>query len=273
MLPQTASCVLDRIRSDLYDLRMPKFSPPIGLQQEFFAKLVNAEEFAALFRGLTDVHFYMKDAQSRFMAANSASLQRYGLSAENELVGKTDFDLHPPALAEAYVAEDRQVMQSSRSLHNKSWLVYDHLGVQKWYLCTKTPLLDRRDRVAGIAASMQPLDNLSAAANPFRQLTPAVEHVLAHFAEKLRMETLAQLVGLSVSQLDRRFNALLQTTPSQYIQRVRINEACSRLSKTMDSVSDIAAACGFYDQAQLTRLFKRHTGITPTAYRRRFGMP
>jgi len=239
----------------------------------FFDALVNAEEFACLFQGLTDVHFYMKDSGSHFMAANSASLQRYGLSDEAELIGKSDFDLHPPALAEAYVAEDQQVMQSREPLRNKTWLVYDHLRVQKWYLCTKAPLLDRRGKARGVAASMQPLDNLTAAVNPFRELTPVIEHVLTHFADKLRMESLANLVSLSVSQLDRRFNALLQTTPSQYVQRVRINEARSRLSKTEQAVSDVAADCGFYDQAQLTRLFKRHTGMTPTAYRRRFGMP
>lgn len=242
-------------------------------QRQFFDGLVNAGKFACLFQGLTDVHFYMKDADSCFMAANSASLQRYGLSAETELIGKTDYDLHPPVLAEAYIAEDQQVMQSREPLRNKTWLVYDHLRVQKWYLCSKAPLLDRKGKAQGVAASMQPLDNLSAVANPFRELTPVIEHVLTNFSEKLRMENLAALVGLSVSQLDRRFNALLQTTPSQYVQRVRINEARSRLSKTEQSVSDVAAACGFYDQAQLTRLFKRHTGMTPTAYRRRFGLP
>jgi AraC-like DNA-binding protein len=272
IVPQRLETVLDRLSQDLYYLRMDSHFQKVGEQRRFFARLVHPEAISSLFEGLTDVHFYLKDADSRFMAANPASLQRYGFADETELVGLTDYDLHPPAMAAAYVEEDRQVMQTGQPMRDQTWLVYDHLRVQRWYLCTKAPLLGRSGKAVGVAASMQPLDQLPKAANPFRELTPAIEHVLENFSTQIRMDSLAGLVGLSVSQLDRRFLAHLQTSPSQYIQRVRINEARNRLSKTQESISGISGQCGFYDQAQLTRLFRKHTGMTPTDYRRRFGM-
>ncbi|MDG2125865.1 MAG: AraC family transcriptional regulator [Verrucomicrobiales bacterium] len=257
---------------DLYYLRMGgKDLDTDEIQRRFFAKVVAGREILGLFDHLEGVHFFAKDAESRFVAANYATLARDGISSEREIVGKTDYDFHPPVMAASYVEEDRRVMASRVVLPKQIWLVYDHLRIQRWYQSTKVPLVGRDGEVLGLAGAMQPLEVIGAGRHAFRELTPAVDFVLANYDGKVRIEALAELVGLSISQFDRTFRKLLGMTPSQYVVRVRINAARSLLSQTEMPVGEVAAECGFYDQSQLARLFKRATGMSPSGYRGRFG--
>jgi AraC-like DNA-binding protein len=60
-------------------------------------------------------------------------------------------------------------------------------------------------------------------------------------------------------------------TPRELIVRMRVQHACDALRETSTSLADIALESGFYDQSSFTRQFKKHLGITPGEYRRRFG--
>ncbi len=50
--------------------------------------------------------------------------------------------------------------------------------------------------------------------------------------------------------------------------KCRIREACARLRTGRHSVARVAFDLGFCDQSNFTRHFRRHTGVTPTAYLR-----
>jgi AraC family transcriptional regulator len=56
-------------------------------------------------------------------------------------------------------------------------------------------------------------------------------------------------------------------TATQYVLRVRVDRAADLLVDTDHSIADIAAECGFSDQANLTRLFGRLIGETPARFR------
>lgn len=243
---------------------------PKEAARSFFSTVVDTNGMIELFRTLPNVHFFAKNASGEFMAANTPSLLRNGMSTEAEIIGKTDFDFHPKELAEAYRAEDRQVMSSRQPLLNQVWLVYDHLKIQQWFMSSKIPLLNSNDEAIGIAGAMHPLENSD---NPsvYKPFAEAINFVLKHYDRKLRITELAEMSKLSVSQFDRRFRKVFGMSPTQYISRVRINAARNRLSLTDLSVAEIAYQCGFYDQAQLSRYFKRLTGMTPTSYRKKFG--
>lgn len=263
---------MHRREIDLYHLRMgDKEVDADDLQRRFFARVVGGRGMLGLFDHLEGVHFFAKDAESRFVAANYATLVRGGISSEREIVGKTDYDFHPPVMAASYVEEDRRVMASRMVLPKQIWLVHDHLRIQRWYQSTKVPLFGRDGDVVGLAGAMQAIEAIGEGRHAFQELTPAVDFVLANYDGKVRIDALAALVGLSVSQFDRTFRKLLGMTPSQYVVRVRINAARSLLSQTGRPVGEVAAECGFYDQSQLARLFKRATGMSPSGYRGRFG--
>jgi len=56
---------------------------------------------------------WLKDADSRILAANTAYANMVGVASRAELIGKTDFDFFPPELAQEYVDGDKQAMQST----------------------------------------------------------------------------------------------------------------------------------------------------------------
>lgn len=236
----------------------------------FFQDLRSAAEIVRLLDWTPEVHFFAKDRAGRFMAVNRASLQRHGLTSEDQIIGKTDFDFHPPSMAAAYVAEDRGVMESGEPLTEQRWLVYDSAGTQRWFLSTKHPLFGRSGEVIGIAGLMRPLASSPFLHSGYSELKSAIDRVLEHHAEKLVVTDLAKMVGLSVSQFERKFKAQFGMTPTSFITLARVNAARAMLAQGTESLGEVAHRCGFYDQSQFSRLFKRETGITPKEYRNFF---
>jgi AraC family transcriptional regulator len=92
--------------------------------------------------------------------------------------------------------------------------------------------------------------------------------IASGLAEPLPMADLASAVRLSTSHFSRAFKASFGMTPHAYILRRRVERAQDMMRTTAEPLSQIALACGFCDQAHLSRLFHRATGITPAAWRR-----
>ncbi len=79
---------------------------------------------------------------------------------------------------------------------------------------------------------------------------------------------LAQELALSVSQLNKKLKAIVDYPSSTYILNIKLSHAKKLLINTNKSISDIATDCGIYDINYFSRVFKRHTGLTPTQFRR-----
>lgn len=81
---------------------------------------------------------------------------------------------------------------------------------------------------------------------------------------------LAHKTGLSQRNFTRRFRAATGIAPLEYVQLIRIEEAKQLLETGRLSVEDAGYAVGYDDPTSFGRLFKRRTGLTPAAYRRKF---
>ena len=79
---------------------------------------------------------------------------------------------------------------------------------------------------------------------------------------------LSEELALSVSQLNKKLNAISGYPSSTYILRVKLSNAKKLLSNENKTIGEVAAECGIYDVNYFSRVFKRHTGFTPTQYRR-----
>lgn len=79
--------------------------------------------------------------------------------------------------------------------------------------------------------------------------------------------------GLAERTFKRRFTRATGLSPIGYIQHLRINEAKRRLERTRLPIDEIGWQIGYEDPAFFRRLFKRITGITPGAHRRKFQLP
>jgi AraC-like DNA-binding protein len=100
----------------------------------------------------------------------------------------------------------------------------------------------------------------------YDRLRRVCTHLQQHYASSMSMQTLADLAGLSVAQLERHFHRVFLLTPRQAVNKLRI-EAAMRLLHGDDSVATISAACGFTDQSAFTRRFRSTVGMAPRAYR------
>ena len=94
-----------------------------------------------------------------------------------------------------------------------------------------------------------------------------VEHVFADLGEPRHVAELAAMAGVSPRQIERRFRNATGISPTDFIIRARLDEACRRLRDGSDPIGKIAIDLGFYDQSAFTRLFRRHLGTTPDAFR------
>ncbi|HUR81148.1 MAG TPA: AraC family transcriptional regulator [Thermoanaerobaculia bacterium] len=98
-------------------------------------------------------------------------------------------------------------------------------------------------------------------------VTQAIRFANASIADPIAIGDLAEAANVSVRSLHERFTEELGTTPMDYVRDLRLTHAESLLRETQLPAAEIAAACGFYDQAHFCRLFKQRTGTTPRQFR------
>lgn len=79
--------------------------------------------------------------------------------------------------------------------------------------------------------------------------------------------------GLAERTFKRRFTNATGHAPLDYVQRLRVEQAKQRLECSGDSVDEIGWQVGYEEPAFFRRLFKRITGLSPSAYRRQFQFP
>ncbi len=243
---------------------------PFRFQTDYFDRHPGGRSVMDLFESLPHVSFYAKDTASRFVRVNRLLTESLGASDESQVLGRSDRDFHPPVMAEAYIAEDRRVMAGRRPIPNQTWLVFHADRRPQWYVSTKVPLFDPSDVVIGIAGAMYSIEQPAEHARHFRELSAVIRHIERHHAENVSMVEMAALSGLSTTHFNRRFQQLLQMTPTAYLRSVRVHAARALLGTTHRGLAEIAQRCGFTDQSHFTLVFRESTGMTPGAYRKRF---
>jgi len=102
------------------------------------------------------------------------------------------------------------------------------------------------------------------------EVRQAQHYLEAHFAERIRMETLAEACNLSERSLIRRFEQATGNTPLEYLQRVRVEAAKRLFEKGNEGVEQAALKIGYDDLGFFRKVFKRHVGISPKEYRDRY---
>ena len=78
----------------------------------------------------------------------------------------------------------------------------------------------------------------------------------------------ATMLNISPNHLNKVIKSATGKSPSQWIDEVLITEAKILLYQTKLSIKEIAFGVGFTDASYFSRLFKRHTGLTPLQYRK-----
>lgn len=180
------------------------------------------------------VHLYVSDARLR-----SGFVRTHDCDARRLVLEEATFDGNPrlgaPLAQLAQAALGNDLMQAQTGL------------ADMFAALNRTPLTVR----AGLPAFI---------------LRRVDDWIDAHLDGAISLDDLADLAGLSAYHFHRMFRLSRGVPPHVWVTECRISRA-RHLLQGPQPIAEIAAACGFSSQSHLTRVFKRHIGATPAAYR------
>ncbi|WOX11050.1 GlxA family transcriptional regulator [Streptomyces sp. N50] len=106
---------------------------------------------------------------------------------------------------------------------------------------------------------------------PDESLAPLLAWAQERLGEPLTVAGLATRAAVSPATLHRRFRAQLGTTPLAWLTGERVALACRLIERGEERLDVVAARCGLGTGANLRVRLRKETGLSPSAYRRRFG--
>ena len=99
------------------------------------------------------------------------------------------------------------------------------------------------------------------------RIAEVVDHIAKNFADGITLKTAARMAGMSSAAFSRNFQRVTGNTFIEFVNRVRIGQACSMLYATDEQISAICFEVGFQNVANFNRHFLKMKNMTPTAYR------
>jgi len=101
-----------------------------------------------------------------------------------------------------------------------------------------------------------------------QRMGEAVSYIEHNLSEDMTVAQLAERAHCTTNQLREIFQKAYGVSPLEYLTRARINRAMELLRDADWSITRIAFDCGFNDSNYFTRTFRKHTGTTPSTYRK-----
>jgi transcriptional regulator GlxA family with amidase domain len=98
----------------------------------------------------------------------------------------------------------------------------------------------------------------------------AQEFIEKNVTEKISIEDLAVKFAIGRRHFERRFKKATNNTPSEYIQRVKIEAAKKQLENTRKNVNEVMYDVGYADTKAFRTIFKKVTGLSPVEYRNKY---
>jgi transcriptional regulator GlxA family with amidase domain len=154
------------------------------------------------------------------------------------------------------------------SAHLAAYLVEKHVGPSQAQKSLQIMIIDQ----ALQAEKAQPAIPLEAK-SPDDLVRRALAHMQQNIAAPLAISEIAARIGSNRRQLERRFEQTIGAAPSASYMAMRLQQAEMLLGATNQSVAMIAAATGFCDASQLTRVLKKRRGSRPAVLRAKLNRP
>lgn len=234
-----------------------------------FLESARFQDILEFFDHAPDVYFWVKDKDGRYMANNFAGVMRKKCKKESDVLLKTDKDFFSKKASDSFSEDDRQIINNGQKIIDKSELIPSEGGNFEWHRTTKAPLRDRDGEIIGIIGMTINLKKSGQVLKEHNELTNVLHYISQHHQNTIELKTLAEMMGISISQLERKFKKKFNITPLKYIIKVRVHSACRLLEETNLSISEIASRTGFCNPGALTNTFKIHMNMLPKDYRKK----
>ncbi len=95
-----------------------------------------------------------------------------------------------------------------------------------------------------------------------------LSYICSNYNQELDLAEIAKVFNFNYYYLSAYFNQHMKESFSDYLNRIRIEQACKMLRENRLSISQISGAVGYSDHSYFCRVFKKVTGETPSAWRR-----
>ena len=125
----------------------------------------------------------------------------------------------------------------------------------KLSLCSDTKELSN----SSFAQTKPPVDS--------RRVEKVHNYIQSHYQNPIRLNTLAELVGMTPTAFSRFFKLRTGYNLTEYISNIRLGVATRQLIDTTKSISEICFDCGFNNISNFNRLFKTRKQLTPKTFR------
>lgn len=99
------------------------------------------------------------------------------------------------------------------------------------------------------------------------RIADVINHIVEHYADDISVELAAQKAAMSTTSFSRNFQAVTGHRFVEFVNRVRIGQACGMLYATDEPISSICYDVGFQNLANFNRQFLKMKDMTPSAYR------
>ncbi|KGF83414.1 AraC family transcriptional regulator [Massilia sp. JS1662] len=228
---------------------------------------IGMQAVEAIFDALGDVAFFVKDRDGRYVSINRTMVRRCGVRHKQDVLGKTALELFPRALAETYLAQDRQVIASGTAI-DKQLELHIYPGRSRgWCITKKIPLFGKDGGVVGLIGTSQDLGLLDDLHPAYRQIARIAQHISENYRDNISLKALAEEAGLSLSRVERLFQKVFQHSPRQLLVQCRLTAARTLIEQNPGAkIAEIAYECGYTDHSAFSRQFKSYVGMSPSEY-------
>jgi AraC family transcriptional regulator len=176
-------------------------------------------------------------------------------------------------LVEADAARVERLGAPTRLFAERLSLRDERLATLSWRIADE---LRRRDAAAPLAIEGLLLELLAGAARERQiRITGGAPHWLSDARDYLHdpgtarsLAELAEAVGVHPATLARGFRKAYGCSVGAYLRRLRVARAARQLADSNAPLAEIALAAGFSDQSHFSNVFRRETGLSPSAFRR-----
>lgn len=228
---------------------------------------IDVNILAQLFDSAPDVAFFVKDATGRYVVVNESLVKRHGLKSRSDVIGKRPRDICQGDFGQVPSKQDEILLKTGQPLIEHLEMQWNRPHDPVWCLTTKRPLYNASGNITGIVGFSRDVRVTVQQDEIPREFATALKEFENTLAADVTPSWFAEQAQLSPQQLVRFTKRVFGLTPTQFIAKIRIAAASQQLRDTANTVSEIAAKCGFYDHSAFTRAFRSATGVTPTEYR------
>ncbi len=147
------------------------------------------------------------------------------------------------------------------------YLISKYCGREVALQCSRCTLVDL-DRITQLPFAIF----LSDKNHQDSKILNAQEWIEKNYQQHISLDALAETGGMSKRNFNRRFKSATNETVMSYVQQIRVEAAKQLLQQSSSSFDHISVDVGYENVSFFRRIFKRTTGLSPGAYRKKFNL-